>query len=56
MQGRGREGLLQRELLCVCQCGGPASLGEGVALRPRIKLVVPGLPRPPSGTVGPWHT
>ena len=31
MQGRGREGLLQMELLCVCKCVCRASLGEGVA-------------------------
>lgn len=56
MQGRGREGLLQMELLCVCKCVGRRSLGEGVAPALCIKLVVPGLPRPPPGIVGPWHT
>lgn len=38
MQGKGREGLLQMELLCVCKRVCRVSLGEGVAFRLCVKL------------------
>lgn len=55
MQGKGREGLLQTELLCVCKGVCRASLGEG-GLRAVLQARWCGSPEAPPGTVGPWHT
>lgn len=52
MQGKGREGLLQMELLCVCKCVCRASLGEGVAFGLCVKLGGSGSPEAVAGHRG----